>query len=380
MPWSGNGIVGRDDPGSGAVAKAVASWLVRHSGPRDPLIVACSGGADSMALAVATELVVSADEQANPGSGSRRTLVGATVDHGLQAGSAERAIATADQLAALGYQWAEVLTVQVIGQGGPEAAARRARYGALRQLAEQVGSPERPCAVLLAHTADDQAETVLLGLARGSGPRSIAGMRSWRPPWARPLLGLTRATTEATCRSAGLVPWQDPHNSDPAFTRVRLRREVLPLLEQVLGGGVRAALGRTAELMAQDLSALEELAAAVLEQVRVADGSIDAMALGAHPAAIRARVLRTWAIDGGAGPLTSEHLQRMDSHGDRGGSPQVRLPGGYDAIRIGSVLRLQRIGVGDGAATGQWQAQQGTAQVSESPSETLERTDPVGEP
>ena len=101
---------------------------------------------------------------------------------------------------------------------------------------------------------------MLLGLARGSGPRSIAGMRPWRPPWGRPLLGVSRADTESACRAAGLEPWQDPHNRDPAFTRVRLRHEVLPLLDEVLGGGVRRALARTAELMAQDLDALDELA------------------------------------------------------------------------------------------------------------------------
>ena len=227
-------------------------------------------------------------------------LVGATVDHGLQAGSAERA---RPPLTApgLGYQRTEVLTVTVGGPGGPEAAARRARYGALRQLAEQVGTPDRPCAVLLAHTADDQAETVLLGLARGSGPRSIAGMRPWRPPWGRPLLGRDRGRPpRRPVATAGLPPWQDPHNADPAFTRVRLRREVLPLLEDVLGGGVRDALGRTADLMAHDLQALDEMAAAVLERVKFA-GRINRRggaprAPGGHPATgAAALVPRRWS-------------------------------------------------------------------------------------
>ena len=354
----------------------MTSWLARFTTPRDPLIVACSGGADSLALAVATQLVVSSTR---PGF-APSMLIGATVDHGLQAGSAGRASATAEQLAALGYPRAEVLTVQVSGPGGPEASARRARYDALLALAEQVGTPEQPCAVLLAHTADDQAETVLLGLARGSGPRSIAGMRPWRQPWGRPLLGVTRATTEATCRAAGLVPWQDPHNSDPAFTRVRIRREVLPLLEDVLGGGVRDALGRTAALMAQDLAALDELAAAVLDRVTLADGSIDVAALARSPAAIRARVLRSWAIGGGVGPLTSEHLRRMDHQLNRGGSPQVRLPGGFDAIKVGSQLRLDRIGAAAGGVPEQWQAQrEHPVQMSEPVSDHV-RSDPVGEP
>ena len=365
-----------DDRSAREVAAAVRTWLARHPAPTAPLIVACSGGADSLALAVATRLVVASAAAAHPAAASQRMLVGATVDHGLQPGSAERAGAVADQLARLGYQRTEVLTVTVGGPGGPEAAARRARYRALQELAEQIGTPEQPCAVLLAHTADDQAETVLLGLARGSGPRSIAGMRPWRPPWGRPLLGVTRQTTEAGCRAAGLVPWQDPHNSDPAFTRVRLRREVLPLLEEVLGGGVRDALGRTAALMAQDLQALDDVAAATLERVSFADGTIDAIALGEQPMAIRARVLRTWAIDGGAGPLTYEHLSRMASQVGRSGSQQVRLPGGLDVIRTGSVLRLDRSGGAGGGVAAQWQAQRGDVQTSEA----LSEPDPVGEP
>ena len=100
--------------------------------------------------------------------------------------------------------------------------------------------------MLLAHTLDDQAETVLLGLGRGSGARSIAGMRPYDPPWCRPLLGVRREVTHAACVELGLNVWHDPHNSDRRFTRSRLRSEVLPLMEEVLGGGVAEALARTA--------------------------------------------------------------------------------------------------------------------------------------
>ncbi len=320
------------------VFAAVLGWLVRHGRPGDPVIVACSGGTDSLALAAATMDVVTDTAQ-------RRRLVAATVDHGLQPGSAERAAVTADQLSGLGYHRVEVLTVAVGGRGGMEAAARRARLSALRELSARVAEPgAQACPVLLAHTADDQAETVLLGLARGSGPRSIAGMREWRAPWGRPLLGLSRATTEAACRAAGLVPWHDPHNADPAFTRSRLRHEVLPLLDDVLGGGVRAALVRTAELMAEDLQALEEIAATALARVLTAEGSLDARALARHPAAVVGRVLRTWAAVGGAGPLTFEQLGRMKQQVlERSGPPQVRVPGGFDVIRAADVLRLVRL-------------------------------------
>jgi tRNA(Ile)-lysidine synthase len=311
--------------------------------PRDPLIVACSGGTDSLALAEATSDVVAQAAM------DRRLLVGATVDHQLQSGSADRAVATANQLAGIGYQQVELLTVAVAGAGGPEAAARRARYTALRQLAEEVGTADQPAAVLLAHTADDQAETVLLGLARGSGPRSIAGMRPWRSPWGRPLLGVNRSETAETCRAAGLLPWQDPHNIDPAFTRVRLRREVLPLLDEVVHGGVRAALGRTAILLTQDLDALDEIAEGVLEQVVRADGTLDAATLSTQPAAVVGRVLRSWAAAGGVGPLSYEHLHRMVAQVTGARAPaQVRVPGGFDVLLDdGAVLRMRPVGALD---------------------------------
>lgn len=317
------------------VIRAVRRWLTEHVGPADPIVVACSGGADSLALAVGC-LAVVADEP--------REFLAATVDHGLQAGSAARAATTANLLSELGFPRVEVLPVTVSGPGGMEAAARRARYQALGDLARSVGRPVGRCAVLLAHTSDDQAETVLLGLARGSGPRSIAGMRPWRAPWGRPLLGVSRKETEALCGAKGLDPWRDPHNSDPAFTRVRLRKEVLPLLDEVLGGGVRHALARTASLMAQDLDALDSIAGTVRGQVEQADGSLDVAALAGQPAAVRSRVLRLWAAAGGAGPLTFDHLSRMSAQlGAAKWPAQVRLPGGLDAIRQGNFLSLTTV-------------------------------------
>jgi tRNA(Ile)-lysidine synthase len=176
--------------------------------------VALSGGADSLALtAVAAQL---------------RPTTALIVDHGLQPGSADVAATAREQAVRLGCIDAHICVVEVGTAGGPEGAARTARYQALR--AAHDGAP-----VLLAHTLDDQAETVLLGLGRGSGPRSIAGMRVCDPPWYRPLLGVRRAVTVAACAELGLTPWQDPHNADPRFTRSRLRAEVLPLLEEVLG-------------------------------------------------------------------------------------------------------------------------------------------------
>lgn len=291
--------------------------------------MACSGGADSLALALALRSI--------QGVGP----VGAiTVDHGLQAGSADRAAATARLLRDIGYPEVAVLPVSVDGPGGPEAAARRARYSALEAHARDRAGRLAP--VLLGHTADDQAETVLLGLARGSGPRSISGMRAWRAPWGRPLLTVRRADTEALCASAGLTPWLDPHNREARFTRVRLRHEVLPLLDEVLGGGVVAALGRTAALIRADLDALDRLAAAAFDAAIRPDGSLQTHGLAGQPTAIRTRVLRSWALSRGAGPLTHDHLGRMDrvliAPRTR---ERVRLPGDLDVGRpAGSQDRL----------------------------------------
>ena len=218
-----------------ALSKAVAQFARTHLPGESRWCVALSGGPDSVALAAV--------------AARQRDTIALIVDHGLQAdseGVCERARA---QALTLGCVDALVLRVDVGTDGGPEGAARAARYVALD--AARAGAP-----VLLAHTLDDQAETVLLGLGRGSGPRSIAGMRAFDPPWGRPLLGVRRALTHACCAELGLTPWQDPHNSDPRFTRVRLRNEALPLLEDILGGGVAEALARTAEAFDDDLVAL----------------------------------------------------------------------------------------------------------------------------
>ncbi|HSA41821.1 MAG TPA: ATP-binding protein, partial [Mycobacterium sp.] len=199
--------------------------------------------------------------------------------------------------------------------------------------------------VLLGHTLDDQAETVLLGLGRGSGPRSIAGMRTWAPPWGRPLLGLRRAVTAAACAELGLTPWADPHNTDPRFTRVRLRTEVLPLLEEVLGGGVAEALARTAAALQEDGDVLDDAAAAALAGL---DEPIAAAALAGLPTAVRRRVLRGWLLAGGAVRLTDLQLRAVDALvTDWRGQGGVAVGGGAPGARLfaerrDGVLRLRQ--------------------------------------
>jgi tRNA(Ile)-lysidine synthase len=336
-------------PAVAAVRSALRPVLasLRRSGPRlapqpgrPGVLVACSGGADSLALAAATAFEAGR-------AGVPAGLV--TIDHGLQPGSADRAARVAEVGYELGLDPVEVIAVGVRGAGGPEAAARTARYAALDAVAEALGS-----CVLLGHTLDDQAETVLLGLGRGSGPRSIAGMAAVDGHYLRPFLGLRRATTEAACTALGLDPWDDPHNADPAFQRVRLRREVLPLMEDVLQGGVAEALARTADLLRDDLATLDEWAAA--EVVRASPrqdgatrGQLEVAGLVGLPRAVRSRVLRAWAAGAGAAPLSAERTAALEAlvTAWRGQGP-VDLPGGVGVRRASGRLEAYSASPDDG--------------------------------
>jgi len=253
--------------------------------------VALSGGPDSLALTAAAAATL--------------PTTALIVDHGLQPGSADVARTARQHALDLGCVAAQILTVHVGRVGGPEAAARAARYAALDTARH--GAP-----VLLAHTLDDQAETVLLGLGRGSGPRSIAGMRTCDPPWFRPLLDIRRSVTHAVCAELGLPAWDDPHNHDNRFTRVRLRNEVLPLLEDVLGGGVAQALARTAAALREDTDALDSLARDDLAAA-ISGDAVQIPAIEQLPAALRRRVIRGWLLAGGATGLTDGQLRAVDA-------------------------------------------------------------------
>lgn len=253
--------------------------------------VALSGGPDSLALTAVAAAI--------------RPTTALIVDHRLQPGSDAVAQTARSRAMDLGCTAARVLRVEVGSRGGPEAAARSARYVALE--AARDGAP-----VLLAHTLDDQAETVLLGLGRGSGPRSIAGMRDCDPPWYRPLLGVRRATTHAVCAELGLTAWDDPHNSDRRFTRVRLRTEVLPLMEDVLGRGVAEALARTASALREDTDVLDSLADGELAAAR-SGPDLAVGALTTLPGSLRRRVIRGWLLGGGAAGLTDHQIRAVDA-------------------------------------------------------------------
>ena len=315
------------DPAVAAVRLGVRRGLSEAGlAPGDLVLAACSGGADSLALAAAAAFEA-------PRLGLRAG--GVTVDHGLQPGSAERAVAVTQVLAGLGLGPVERMAVSVpgaAGHGGPEAAARDARYRALDEAAHRTGA----AAVLLAHSRDDQAESVLLGLARGSGARSLAGMPASRGLYRRPLLGVSRVTLRTACEALGLRPWDDPHNSNPAYARARVRHQALPALEAALGPGVAAALARTADQARADAEVLDDLAASQAELTRDGDGAWRADLLAGLPAAIRTRVLRRAAIASGCPPgtLAARHIEALDSlitswHGQR----WTDLPGGIRGTR-----------------------------------------------
>jgi tRNA(Ile)-lysidine synthase len=283
------------------------------------VLVACSGGADSLALAAAAAFVA-------PRAGFQAG--GVTIDHGLQHGSAGRAAAVARAMAGLGLDPVHSVAITVGNEGGPEAAARTARYAAIEKVAADAGAT----AVLLGHTLDDQAETVLLGLARGSGTRSLAGMPPRRGVYRRPLLGIRRSQTAAACAALGLEPWHDPHNDDRGFARVRVRLDALPALEAALGPGIAEALARTAAQLRSDAEVLDNLSTERFQS----SAPLHASVLGGLPDAIRTRVLRSAAVAAGCPPgvLSARHVHQIDElvtswHGQR----WVDLPGGVRAAR-----------------------------------------------
>lgn len=287
----------------------------------DLVLVALSGGPDSLALAAATAFEA-------PRVGLRAGAV--IVDHGLQEGSAEVAEAAAAQARALGLDPIEVVPVDVAvgpGAGGPEAAARDARYAALEEAARR----HTASTVLLGHTLDDQAETVLLGLARGSGAVSISGMPAQHGIYRRPFLGLRRASTIQACRDQGLEPWSDPHNTDPAYTRVRVRERVLPVLDAELGPGVVEALARTAELVRDDADALELMVDEVAEElVELEDGgcSVPVAWIAANPRALSSRLVRLVArVEFGLSLTRAQTLEVLRLATDWHGQGAVHLPG-----------------------------------------------------
>jgi tRNA(Ile)-lysidine synthase len=298
------------------------------------VLVGCSGGPDSLALAGAVGFEA-------PKRGIK--AAGLIVDHALQSGSTTVAREAAEHCRTLGLDPVHVETVRVPRDGsGPEGAARSARYAALEDHAERLGA----AAVLIGHTRDDQAEQVLLGLARGSGSRSLSGMPRRRGLFVRPFIALGRAETEAACEAYGIEPWRDPHNEDPTFARVRARG-FLQALEAELGPGIGSALARSAEMLREDADYLEDQARSLRPSLGTRPYS--AAALLALPRALRTRMWRLLAVEAGsgAGQLTAAHVESLDAlltswHGQG----PLHLPGHVVASRTGDLVTVAAVGSG----------------------------------
>jgi tRNA(Ile)-lysidine synthase len=302
-----------------ALRSAVRASLEKFS-PGDVVLVAVSGGADSLALAEAAKL-----------EGEKLTLkiIGVTVDHQLQSGSAAQAAKVVSQLSIPCL--IEKVSVQITD--GLEASARRARYVALDKCAKE----NRAVAVLLGHTKDDQAETVLLGLARGSGARSLSGMADENGIYLRPFLNITREQTLSACKELNLEPWNDPHNDDPSFLRVRVRKEVLPIMERELGPGVKDALVRSAQLLRDDADALDAIAADFWDS----DKSLEIEPLKKLAKAVRTRVIRLALFESGISQLSAEQVGQVEALiSNWKGQGEVSLPSGVKVSRISGRLTL----------------------------------------
>jgi len=309
------------------VRNAVRPYLESASAG-DNVLIAVSGGADSLALAAAIlaeskEFLV--------------TAVAVTIDHQLQEGSADQALRVFNQLKELGFQEIIVEKVSVDQSSGIEAGARAARYAALHQIAET----RKVNQIYLGHTRDDQAETVLLGLARGSGARSLSGMASVNGKIIRPMLSLTRKVTEQVCSDLSLTIWSDPHNINQEFSRVRVRTRVLPLMEETIGPGIAEALARTASLLRDDADALDEMAEAAIIGKDLA--ALEIAFLASLPKAVRTRVIRAAIYAQGAprGSISADHVSAVEAlvtswHGQG----EVSLPGGVKVARISGRLSL----------------------------------------
>lgn len=311
------------------------------------VLVAASGGADSSALAAALAFEA-------PRRGLRAGLL--TVDHGWSAGSPEQAERVADLGRRLGLDPVEVLSAPSPRAEGP---ARERRRAALFTAAERLGA----VALLLGHTLEDQAETVLLRLARGSGSRSLAGMPERDGILRRPLLGRRRSETREFCAASDLPIWDDPANADPAFLRSRVRTELLPVLADVLGPGAVPALARSAGLLRDDADALDAAAARVLAE----PDPLLVTGLGELDRAVRTRVLRGAALAAGCPgtDLTAGHvadLERLVSSW-RGQGP-LDLPGAVCARRRGGRIEFEQADP-DGTGPGSSRTGSSTSSTSE---------------
>ena len=310
-----------------AIRNAVKPFLLECEAG-DNIIVAVSGGADSLALAYAIL------KEATP---LALSVIAVTIDHQLQENSSAQAKKVQTQLKELGYEKVIIEKVVVDTKPGVEAGARNARYQALNSISEK----EKAAKIFLGHTRDDQAETVLLGLARGSGTRSLSGMAVANGKYIRPLLSITRDETEKACEEIGIDFWIDPHNSNTDFSRVKVRMEIIPIMEEKIGPGIADALARSAAILRDDADALDAIADSEIVGLNL--GDLDCEHLASLSRAIRTRVIRRAIYAAGAptGSISWDHVRSVEALiTSWRGQGALNLPGGVKVERISGRLSL----------------------------------------
>lgn len=301
-------------------ADVLGAWRDRLVGVDDltaPVVVGCSGGPDSSAL-----LALAADRGLAP--------VAVHVDHGLRAGSAAEAVMVADLAERLGVAF-RADTVVIAPGANLEARARDARYAALEHVRDAVGAT----AILVGHTADDQAETVLLNLLRGSASAGLGGMPVRRGSIVRPLLGLRRDDAEAICAALGFEPVRDPTNADTSYRRAWVRHELLPRLCEGAQRDVVPVIARQADVLRSESEYLDGLARAAWPP---SDGDAPAGSLARLPLVLARRAVRQWI---GAAPPSLDEVDRVLAVA-RGDARAVELAGGRRIVRSRGQLRLER--------------------------------------
>ena len=297
--------------------------------PGDHVLVAVSGGADSLLLAHCLHL---------ESSKLALRITAVVVDHQLQEGSAKIAIDAKRALAEIGIDSVEIIAVDVEKRDGIEADARRARYEALNSYAKRTNA----AAIFLGHNQDDLAESVLLGLTQGAGTKSLAGMAIRDGLYFRPFLALAREEIISACAEAKISYWSDPHNDDERFTRVKIRKKILPMMESEIGPGIAQALARSARIFREDADALDTLTEEICATIPDLT-SIEIALLEQLPSALRKRVIRRAVASLGATRISAEHLDWIDAlvsqwHGQK----EVALPAGVTARRESGRLALSR--------------------------------------
>jgi tRNA(Ile)-lysidine synthase len=310
-------------------ARLALRQALKSLNPGDRVLVAVSGGADSLLLAHCLNL---------EGESTALHISAVIVDHQLQERSGDIALQTKKKLLEMGIPEVHVIEVEIVKKDGLEADARTARYEALTECAAK----ERATAICLGQNQDDLAESVLLGLTQGSGTKSLAGMTKQAGLYFRPFLSLSREEIVEACAEAHIEYWNDPHNEDERFTRVKIRKQILPLMESQLGPGIKEALARSARIFREDSDALDTLTEEIF--ATIADpGSIEVELLERLPVALRKRVIRRALARLGATRISAEHLDWVEALiGQWHGQGAVALPAGVTARRESGRLALSR--------------------------------------